>query len=199
MQLAHPGAPFFYAAQPEPPGRRPALRGAAAVLFAVACSQLAERCGLPLSTAVMTTDATAPGWQASAENAFAALSGTLAPSDMLVGAGLLGGGGVYAHQQMVMDGEAFSWTAKIAQGIAVDDETIALETIREVGMGGNYLGAAPHARPHQGRLAPAPAGPQPLGRLGAQRQAGRLPTSDRADARDPRYARGSAARTWPDG
>jgi trimethylamine--corrinoid protein Co-methyltransferase len=48
---------------------------------------------------------------------------------------------------MVMDGEAFSWTAKIAQGIAVDDETIALETIREVGMGSNYLSAR-HTRDH---------------------------------------------------
>jgi trimethylamine--corrinoid protein Co-methyltransferase len=147
VQLAHPGAPFFYAAQPELLGWRPLLRGPAASLFALACSQLAERYGLPLSASVMTTDAAEPGWQASAENAFAASSATLAPSDMLVGAGLLAGGAVYSHQQMVMDSEAFSWTAKIAQGIAVDDETIALETIREVGMSGNYLSAR-HTRDH---------------------------------------------------
>ena len=147
VQLAHPGAPFFYAAQPELLGWRALLRGPAASLFALACSQLAERYGLPVSSSVMTAAAPQPGWQASAENAFAASSGTWAPSDMLVGAGLLGGGAVYSHQQMVMGSETFSWTAKIAQGIAVDDETIALETIREVGMGGNYLSAR-HTRAH---------------------------------------------------
>ena len=59
----------------------------------------------------MTTAAPQSGWQASAENAFAASSGTWAPSDMLVGAGLLGGGALYSHQQMVLDSETFSWTA----------------------------------------------------------------------------------------
>ena len=46
-----------------------------------------------------------------------------------------------------MDSEVFSWNASIAAGIVVDDETIALDAIKQVGIGGNYL-AQRHTRRH---------------------------------------------------
>ena len=46
-----------------------------------------------------------------------------------------------------MDSEIFSWNAFIAAGIDVDDETIALDAIKQVGVGGNYLGQR-HTRRH---------------------------------------------------
>jgi trimethylamine--corrinoid protein Co-methyltransferase len=46
-----------------------------------------------------------------------------------------------------MDSEIFSWNAAIAAGIDVQDETIALDAIKQVGIGGNYLGQR-HTRRH---------------------------------------------------
>jgi trimethylamine--corrinoid protein Co-methyltransferase len=46
-----------------------------------------------------------------------------------------------------MDSEIFSWNAFIAAGIEVDDETIAIDAIKQVGIGGNYLSQR-HTRRH---------------------------------------------------
>jgi trimethylamine--corrinoid protein Co-methyltransferase len=40
---------------------------------------------------------------------------------------------------MLMDCEIFSIIQKVMQGIVVDDETLALDVIRNVGPGGNFL------------------------------------------------------------
>ena len=66
---------------------------------------------------------------------------------MTGGAGTLGAGAAFGLQQLVMDAEIFSWNAKIAAGIEVEDETIALDAIKQVGIGGNYLGQR-HTRRH---------------------------------------------------
>jgi len=70
-----------------------------------------------------------------------------AGADLTTGAGALGGGSAFSLQQLVMDGEIFSWNARLAAGIAVDEETIALEEIEQVGIGGNFLSRR-HTRRH---------------------------------------------------
>jgi trimethylamine--corrinoid protein Co-methyltransferase len=63
------------------------------------------------------------------------------------GAGTLGAGAAFGLQQLVMDSEIFSWNAKIVAGIEIEDETIALDAIKQVGIGGNFLGQR-HTRRH---------------------------------------------------
>ena len=46
-----------------------------------------------------------------------------------------------------MDAEIFSWNALHRRRHQVDDETIALDAIKQVGIGGNYLGQR-HTRRH---------------------------------------------------
>jgi trimethylamine--corrinoid protein Co-methyltransferase len=60
-------------------------------------------------------------------------------SDMLLGAGLLHGSRIWSYSQMLMDCEIFSIIHKMMQGITVDDESLALDVIRKVGPGGNFL------------------------------------------------------------
>ena len=48
---------------------------------------------------------------------------------------------------MMMDCEIFSIVHKLMQGIVVDDESLALETIAAVGPGGNFL-KQKHTRQH---------------------------------------------------
>jgi trimethylamine--corrinoid protein Co-methyltransferase len=47
---------------------------------------------------------------------------------------------------MLMDCEIFSIVHKMMDGIVVDDETLALEAIRDVGPGGNFLAQKPTKR-----------------------------------------------------
>jgi trimethylamine--corrinoid protein Co-methyltransferase len=60
-------------------------------------------------------------------------------SDMLLGAGLLHGSRIWSYAQMMLDCEIYSIVHKVMQGIVVDDENLALDVIRSVGPGGNFL------------------------------------------------------------
>ena len=60
-------------------------------------------------------------------------------SDMLLGVGFLHGSRIWSFAEMMMDCEIFSIIRKTMQGIVVDDETLALDTIAAVGPGGNFL------------------------------------------------------------
>ena len=145
IQVAAPGAPFFYLADAALAGL-PAT-GSPASMFQIAATQLAALVGLPVCAAGMVSGSHEPDWQACTQNAAASLSTTAAGADITAGAGTLGGGEVFSAQQLVMDAEIFSWNARIAGGIEVDEETIALEAIEQVGIGGNFLSQR-HTRRH---------------------------------------------------
>ena len=145
VQAAVPGAAFFYAADPAAAGLPPA--GPPAALFQLAAAQLAAHVGLPIVAGGLRTTSHEPDWQACEQDAFASLGTTAAGADVTGGAGLLGAATAFSPQQLVMDSEIFSWNAKIAAGIDVQDETIAIDTIKQVGIGGNYLGQR-HTRRH---------------------------------------------------
>ena len=95
----------------------------------------------------MLTGSHEPDWQACTQNSFAALSATAARADVTAGAGTLAGGATFCLQELVMDTEIYSWNAMIARGVPVDDETIALDAIKDVGVGGNFLSQR-HTRRH---------------------------------------------------
>jgi trimethylamine--corrinoid protein Co-methyltransferase len=145
VQAAASGAPFFYAADPPAAGLPPA--GPQASLFQLAAAQLAAHVGLPFVAGGLRTTSHEPDWQACQQDAFVSMTTTASGADVTCGAGLLGAAAAFSPQQLVMDSEIFSWNAFIAAGIEVDDETIALDTIKQVGIGGNYLGQR-HTRQH---------------------------------------------------
>ena len=145
VQAAAPGAPCLYLADPALAGLPPA--GPEAAMFQIAATQLAAHVGLPVVAGGMATTGHEPDWQAATQNAFAALSTTASRADVTLGAGTLGGGYAFSAQQLVMDSEIFSWNAFIAAGIVVDEETIALDAIEQVGIGGNFLSQR-HTRRH---------------------------------------------------
>jgi trimethylamine--corrinoid protein Co-methyltransferase len=72
-------------------------------------------------------------------------------ADMLLGAGLLHGSRILAYEMLVMDAEIWSIVRAMSRGITVDDETLALEVIRQVGPGGNFL-AHRHTKRHMREL-----------------------------------------------
>ena len=150
VQAVAPGTPFLCeAAAPgaDAGGSRPPAAGALAAVDVIAAAQLAACAGLPVLAPVMLTRAPAPDWQACSENSLASLTAMLAGVDVTAGAGTLAGGTVFSAVDFVLDSEIHSWNAAIATGIQVDDETVALDAIRRVGIGGNYLGQR-HTRTH---------------------------------------------------
>jgi trimethylamine--corrinoid protein Co-methyltransferase len=150
IELAYPKAPVFYAAaQTVMDLRTGAYTGGGPedFLFGAATNKLADFYDLPLSMGSFATGAKEPDWQAGIENSLSTLMASLVMSDMLLGVGLLNGSKIWSYEQMIKDCEIFSIIHKIMDGIPVNEETLALDVIREVGPRGNYL-IHEHTRKH---------------------------------------------------
>jgi trimethylamine--corrinoid protein Co-methyltransferase len=142
IQLAFPGAPVFYAAaQTASDLRSGAYTGGGPedFLFGAAQNKLSDFYNIPLSMGSFATGAKEPNWHAGVENSLSTFMASVVMSDMLLGVGLLHGSRIWSYAQMMMDCEIFSIVHKVMQGIVVDDETLALDVIRTVGPGGNFL------------------------------------------------------------
>jgi trimethylamine--corrinoid protein Co-methyltransferase len=142
LQLAFPGVPVFYAAaQTASDLRSGAYTGGGPedFLFGAAQNALADFYNIPLSMGSFATGAKEPNWQAGLENSLSTFMASIVMSDMLLGVGLLHGSRIWSYAEMMMDCEIFSIIHKMMQGIVVDDESLALDTIAAVGPGGNFL------------------------------------------------------------
>lgn len=142
IQMAYPGAPVFYAAaQTAMDLRTGAYTGGGPedFLFGAATNILADFYDIPLSMGSFATGAKEPNWQAGCENSLSTLMASLTMSDMLLGIGLLNGSLIWSFAQMIMDCEIFDIVSKMMEGIRVDDQTLAVDVIREVGPGGHFL------------------------------------------------------------
>ncbi len=154
IQLAYPGAPVFYAAaQTASDLRTGAYTGGGPedFLFGAATNVLADFYNVPLSMGSFATGAKEPNWQAGIDNSLSTFMASIVMSDMLLGVGLLHGSRIWSYEQMLMDCEIFDLVYQMMQGIAVNDETLALDVIGAVGPGGNFL-AQKHTRKHMREL-----------------------------------------------
>jgi trimethylamine--corrinoid protein Co-methyltransferase len=150
IQLAFPGAPVFYAAaQTASDLRTGAYTGGGPedFLYGAATNVLSDFYGLPLSMGSFATGAKEPNWQAGLENGLSTFMASIVMSDMLLGVGFLHGSRIWSFSEMMLDCEIYSIIHKMMQGIIVDDETLALDTIAAVGPGGNFL-AQKHTLKH---------------------------------------------------
>jgi len=142
IQLAFPGAPVFYAAAQTAADLRTGGYtggGPEDYLFGAATNLLSDFYDIPLSMGSFATGAKEPNWQAGVDNSLSTFMACVVMSDMLLGVGFLHGSRIWSYSQMLMDCEIFNIVHKMMQGIVVNDETLALDTIRAVGPGGNFL------------------------------------------------------------
>jgi trimethylamine--corrinoid protein Co-methyltransferase len=150
LQLAYPGSPVFYAAaQTASDPRSGAYTGGGPedFLFGAATNALSDFYNIPLSMGSFATGAKEPNWQAGLENSLSTFMASVVMSDMLLGVGFLHGSRIWSYAEMMMDCEIFAIIHKTMQGIVVDDETLALDTIAAVGPAGNFL-SQKHSRKH---------------------------------------------------
>ena len=154
LQLAYPGAPVFYAAAQTASDLRLGCYtggGPEDYLFGAATNVLANFYNIPLSMGSFATGAKEPNWQAGIDGSLSTFMASVVMSDMLLGCGFLHGSRIWSYAEMMMDCEIFSIIHKMMQGIEVNEETLALETIANVGPGGHYL-AQKHTRKHMREL-----------------------------------------------
>jgi trimethylamine--corrinoid protein Co-methyltransferase len=124
-------------------------------LLACGGSQLAQKYGLAICGNVMLTDSNAADYQAGFEAGATAAYALAAGWDMLgfLGFGTIGvvGNGVgHSLELMIIQDEALSYLKRMLASFEVNDDTLALDMIKEVGIGGNFL-AQPHTAHHMRR------------------------------------------------
>jgi trimethylamine--corrinoid protein Co-methyltransferase len=154
LQLAHPGAPVFLAGAPSVMDLKTGgYTGGSPedYLLAAAAIQLAHHFGFAMNMGTMASGAKEPGWQAAVDDALSTLASVSAGAEMMSGCGLLDGSKTLSYAHLLMEAEVYRIVQKVAGGIEVSDETLALDVIRKVGPNGTYL-AERHTRAHMGEI-----------------------------------------------
>ena len=105
-----------------------------------AMAQMGQFYRLPLYNSAGMTDAKLPDVQAGFEKAMSAVLAALAGSNFIHhAAGMLENMSSVAAEQFVIDNDILGMVMRVVRGIEVNDETLALDVIDEVGPGGHYL------------------------------------------------------------
>ncbi len=143
-QIVNPGAPCMYGgftSNVDMKTGAPAFGTPEYPRAAMAGGQLARRYGLPYrssnANAANVVDA-----QAAYESEMSLWGAVMGHANLVLhGAGWMEGGLCASFEKMVLDAELLQMMAEFLKPIEVNDDTIGLEAVREVGPGGHYFGA----------------------------------------------------------
>jgi trimethylamine--corrinoid protein Co-methyltransferase len=109
--------------------------------------ELAHRYDLPIFGLTGCSDSKLPDQQAAAEAAFSIILETLAGAQMAHDVGYLEGGMCNSIEQIVICDELIGYTKHFMRPLEINEETLALDLIDEIGPEGNYL-TCDHTRQH---------------------------------------------------
>jgi len=150
IQMVAPGAPMLYTSEASNFDMK-ALRWCGGSpecgLLTAVSNELAKYYEMPSASAGFSTDAKIPGAQACYEKAVTGALPIFVGYDIIGGLGLLDACTVFTPEQIIIDVEIARMLQRLAQGIEVNDETLALDLIHKIGPGGNYL-AEKHTLKH---------------------------------------------------
>ncbi|MFQ5467915.1 MAG: trimethylamine methyltransferase family protein, partial [Kiloniellaceae bacterium] len=145
-QIINPGAPVVYGgftSNVDMKSGAPAFGTPEYARAALAGGQLTRRYGLPYrstnANASNVVDA-----QAAYESEMSLWSAVMGHANMLKhGAGWMEGGLTASFEKVILDAEILQMMAEFLEPIVVDQDTLGLEAIRDVGPGGHFFGT-PH-------------------------------------------------------
>lgn len=109
-------------------------------LLNLAGAQLAQYLGAEYSGHGGLTDAREPGYQSAFQKVVSCLINARASGRGHLACGLLAVDELFSPEQLVLDAEALGYLNRLARGVEVDAEALALEAIVEAGWGGQFLG-----------------------------------------------------------
>lgn len=142
-ELCNPGTPLLYATRMNTIDMRTTqvLWGAIEFgLMSAACVQMARHIKVPVDFQCLSTESKIPDAQTTLEKAMLTTIAIMSKPDSLIGVGQLESAKTSSLIQMVIDNEICGLAKRIAEGIEVNEKTIALDLIKEVGPGGQFLG-----------------------------------------------------------
>lgn len=113
----------------------------------VLCVEMAHYYGLPIFGLGGASDSKQPDEQAAAEAAFSLLLETMAGAHLVHDVGYLEGGLTNSLEMIVMADEMIAWVRKFMQDVRVDEETLAVDVIDQIGLDDDFL-AADHTHAH---------------------------------------------------
>ena len=142
-QLVRPGAPVVYGGFTSNVDMRsgsPAFGTPEFVKAALVGGQLARRAGLPYRSSNVCA-ANAVDAQSSYESMFSLWGAVMGGANFVMhGAGWLEGGLRASFEKMVIDADLLQMMAAVLDPLIVDDATLAVDAIAEVGPGGHFFG-----------------------------------------------------------
>jgi trimethylamine--corrinoid protein Co-methyltransferase len=101
--------------------------------------ELAHRYGLPIFGLTGCSDSKIPDEQAAAEAAFSIILESLAGAQLAHDVGYLEGGMCNSIEQIVICDELIAYTKCFMQGLVIDETTLALDVIDDVGPDGDFM------------------------------------------------------------
>jgi len=142
IQLVNPSSPAIWGCKSTPLDMRygTPLAGAVEIgLLSAANVQLAHYYGLPAEGFGPRTDSKTLDEQAGIERALIALLPALAGAEIISGAGCLEAVATFSIEQLIIDNELYGMLERILNGVSFDKDRLAIDIIKRVGIGGNYL------------------------------------------------------------
>ncbi|MEE8204162.1 MAG: trimethylamine methyltransferase family protein, partial [Alphaproteobacteria bacterium] len=145
VQIVSPGAPVMYGgftSNVDMKSGAPAFGTPEYAKAALASAQLARRYGIPFRSSNVTAS-NAVDAQAAYESSMSLWATVMAHTNIVKHcAGWLEGGLTASFEKLIVDAEMLQMMTEFLRPIEVDDETLGLDAIAEVGPGGHFFGAA---------------------------------------------------------
>ena len=141
-QLTKKGAPLIVGEVSTIMDMKTAVMGYGAPEFSVinaASAQLAHYYGLPFFGTGGCSDSKLPDEQAVAEATTSLLMAMLTGTNLIHDIGYIEGAITGSLEMVVIADELFSMLSRVIRGMRVNEETLALDVINDVGSGGHYL------------------------------------------------------------
>ena len=142
MQAHEPCSPLLYGSVQSSMDPRTGAYNSGApetILISIGDVEMAKYLGLPCSAGGIGGSARIPGLRVSIENSILASPLVTAGSEVMNGIGLADGSTLLSYEQMMLDHEIVGLALNSQRDIEINDETLALDVIKKVGIGKNYL------------------------------------------------------------
>ncbi len=108
-------------------------------LMAAVIAQVGKSYGFPVGLNVGLTDSIMPDAQSGLEKGMTLLMGALAGMDIPGHMGISGADQGASIEQLIIDNEMIGFAKRILRGFDITDNTLAFDTIEQVGIGGGFL------------------------------------------------------------
>jgi len=141
-EVLKPGTPILYGGIPHILDQRTgsiSFGSPEQGLMAIAMVQIGQYYGFTVHVNVGLTDSKNIDFQSGAEKAATMVLGALAGAELSGHQGIIGADIGGSLEQLVADDEVAGYIKRLLKGFEVEDDTIALDVIKKVGIGGNFL------------------------------------------------------------